>query len=321
MGTSGVVTPAFSNDDGTTWFTPTYYTLAGVAVTSTFNAAGNWTIPVAGKLFRLRLTTATTAGATTLRTEGYQQEPIKLVMGTVQATCTGTVTANLGTGGTGATSLGKAEDAVAASGDTLVGICGVRTDALVTGTSATNDYGAISLDRFGSQLIRTFEKSAKTYRASSAISPVSAANKEFIEIYGNATTTVVVTSIKVTGCATAAVQWLVSAVKRSAAATGGTKTAMNAVPLDSTDSAASSIPQYYTVDATSVGSAVGVVSLKYIPLAAGLASATRSDVDYSFGDKGKGILLSGIAQGLTLASIGAVPAGIIIAVEIEWYEF
>jgi len=75
MGTSGVVTPAFSNDGGTTWVGGALIPSAGGALVTTFNAAGLWVVPVTGKLMRLRLTTATTAGTTTLRASGMHQIP------------------------------------------------------------------------------------------------------------------------------------------------------------------------------------------------------------------------------------------------------
>jgi hypothetical protein len=52
--------------------------------------------------------------------------------------------------GTGATNLGKAEDAAAASGDTGVAMLGVRTDPSTTSpTSANGDYGNVAIDYMG----------------------------------------------------------------------------------------------------------------------------------------------------------------------------
>ena len=56
--------------------------------------------------------------------------------------------------GVAATSAGKAEDAVAASGDTGVMVLGVRTDVSATQTSLDGDYGALSVDLKG-QLFTT----------------------------------------------------------------------------------------------------------------------------------------------------------------------
>lgn len=68
----------------------------------------------------------------------------------------GTVTANLGAPGTGATALGKAEDAAHASGDTGIAIWGVRNDGGTTVlTSANGDYSPQAVDNAGSSFIRS----------------------------------------------------------------------------------------------------------------------------------------------------------------------
>jgi len=64
MGTTGVVTPEWSNDNAN-WVAGLLLTPAGVTA-STFNAAGLWVTPVQARYLRLRLSTATTAGTTTL---------------------------------------------------------------------------------------------------------------------------------------------------------------------------------------------------------------------------------------------------------------
>lgn len=71
MGTTGVVTPAWSNDN-TTYVNGIIQTAANGAGATTFNAAGMWTSRVYGRYLRLRLTTATTAGTTTLAVQGFQ---------------------------------------------------------------------------------------------------------------------------------------------------------------------------------------------------------------------------------------------------------
>lgn len=75
-GTSGVITPAWSND-GVTYANATITTQAGAAIT-TFNAAQVMTTNVCARYFRLRLTTAATAGTTTLAVTGFQQ-PISVI--------------------------------------------------------------------------------------------------------------------------------------------------------------------------------------------------------------------------------------------------
>ena len=73
MGTTGVVTPEWSNDNAT-WIAATIFTPPGASAT-TFSAAGLWNVQKQARYLRLRLSTATTAGTTTIYTEAYQTMP------------------------------------------------------------------------------------------------------------------------------------------------------------------------------------------------------------------------------------------------------
>lgn len=117
IGTTGVVTPEWSND-GTNWVAATITTAAGATAT-TFNAAGLWQTPVFARYFRLRLSTATTAGTTTLAVAAYSQGAALLPTQPVS----GTVTANIGTG-----SL--------AAGTNAIGDVGVQYRANATGAAS-----------------------------------------------------------------------------------------------------------------------------------------------------------------------------------------
>jgi hypothetical protein len=98
MGTAGVVTPYLTNDLATTGIATTLLTVAGVSA-ATFNAAGAWQVNSRNfRYLRLRLTTATTAGTTTLYCNGAQmdadQSPAtQPVSGTVTATLSGSLAA------------------------------------------------------------------------------------------------------------------------------------------------------------------------------------------------------------------------------------
>lgn len=102
MGTTGVVTPQWSNDPAfATTATATMLTPAGATAT-TFNAAGVWNTPVLARYLRLRLTTATTAGTTTIFASGTAIEfglwqataPVTVSSGTVTTVTTLTTLAN-----------------------------------------------------------------------------------------------------------------------------------------------------------------------------------------------------------------------------------
>ena len=94
MGTTGVVTPEWSNNPAGPWVTATLLSEAG-ATSTTFNAAVLRATNVRARYFRLRLSTATTAGTTTIRVAGSQVDVSPIV--TTQP-ISGTVTANIGTG-------------------------------------------------------------------------------------------------------------------------------------------------------------------------------------------------------------------------------
>jgi hypothetical protein len=77
LGTTGVVTPAWSNDL-TNWVTATNLTEAGATGTTIPNGALRYTNVIA-RYFRLRLTTATTAGTTTIVVAGMQAPFVPIV--------------------------------------------------------------------------------------------------------------------------------------------------------------------------------------------------------------------------------------------------
>ena len=90
MGTTGVVTPEWSNNNAN-WVTATLITETGASGT-TFNAAGLRATNTRAKYFRLRLSTATTAGTTTLVVEASQMDATPIV---ATQPVSGTVTANI----------------------------------------------------------------------------------------------------------------------------------------------------------------------------------------------------------------------------------
>lgn len=73
LGTSGFITPEWSADNAT-WVTAVLFTPAG-QTNSAINVSGIWNVQKMARYFRLRLSTATTAGTTTIYTEAYQTTP------------------------------------------------------------------------------------------------------------------------------------------------------------------------------------------------------------------------------------------------------
>ena len=131
MGTSGVVTPEWSNDNST-WVAATILTQAGATAT-TFNAAGLWVVPVLARYLRLRLSTATTAGTTTLSIHQFDDSR-QFWLATQPIS--GTVTSNIGTGTLSAVTTVTTVSAVTAANLALPGIItDVASAALATTTT------------------------------------------------------------------------------------------------------------------------------------------------------------------------------------------
>lgn len=93
--------------------------------------------------------------------------------------------------GTGATNLGKAEDAASASGDTGVFALGVRNDTVATvPTTADGDYSQISTDKYGRVLSAYVPRTLKVTQQTTITSSVTettvltAVTSTFLDVYG-----------------------------------------------------------------------------------------------------------------------------------------
>ena len=140
MGTSGNVTPAWSND-GLTYVAGSLVTPSGSG-SATFNGAGIWTTKVCGGFLRLRLTTAASAGTTTIYVNGYQFDisPPPVISTTLGANTAliGDVGAQYRANATGAASISKVLSAattnatvVKASAGRVIGWSIVNTTAAI----------------------------------------------------------------------------------------------------------------------------------------------------------------------------------------------
>jgi len=124
IGTTGVVTPQQSLDGGTTWATIAVTNLNTGAATITLASGASHRVIVGGGLFRLQLTTATTAGTTTIAMSASQVAnpftpnnlPINLVQISGAANSSGGATGGLGVGGFVAHSAGTSGNPVQIGG-------------------------------------------------------------------------------------------------------------------------------------------------------------------------------------------------------------
>lgn len=236
----------------------------------------------------------------------------------LNVTAAGTVTANLGTGGTGATSLGKAEDAVAASGDTVVAIAGVRNDALTSNVSASGDYIVPTTDLYGHLIVKDQQRHKRTYRTAFVVAPAASATDVF-QLIGSASTTVEITQIIISGTQTTGGLLDIFIKKRSTANTGGTSSASTAVPMVSADAAATAVGAIYTANPTT-GTTTGDVAI--VTAAVGATASTDDNIAViDFGLRGKPLTLSGVAQAMAINLNGVTLTGGSLKVTIEFMEY
>jgi hypothetical protein len=319
-GTTGVITPEWFNATTNTWHGAMLIPPTGATSATITTTANRWAIHVTGQTLRFRLSTATTAGNTQLEIRG-SREPIAMNPNTIAATQSGTWNIGTVTPGGGATNLGKAEDAVHASGDTGVAVWGVRVDDMSAASpSASGDYTYQHVNRKGARSIVPFEHHVRGYRSVVVFTPA-ATSTDILDIYGNASTTVEVRRITIHGIATATSEDLMYIVKRSTANTGGTRVAMTAVPMDAVWAGASSVPGSYSANPTT-GTLIGNIGVAYVPLVTA-SGGSESGHEWCFGINGTPPLrLIGTSQGIAInRNSVVVPAGMTIAVEIEWVEY
>ena len=218
--------------------------------------------------------------------------------------------------GSGATSLGKAEDAVAASGDIGIFQLGVRRDAPVISASANGDYNEMAVTQHGALYTQTVDGMKRTYSAAARLTTV--VSGQVPEIFGAASTTVEINRITLTLFGTAAGVMDFTVNKRSAVATGGTATNPTKVPYNAADAAAASTLKVYTVVPTTPGTLVGALRQGMLYTGAGVPS---DRIKIESGSYSKSFTLTSATQSITVDLAGTVPTGAVLAVDIEWTEF
>lgn len=166
-----------------------------------------------------------------------------------------------------------------------------------------------------------------TYRASTIIpfTPAVTINRTIFTIGGSASKTIRIKRIRISGFSLTAVQYIaINVVKYSTATSGGTSTNLVAVPLDSTDPAATvnQVKVYTAVptDGTLVGTLTSWRTLMQATTAA--AAGTIEPHIFNFGDmpETKGIVLRGTNQEVALVFPVAPASVVTMTVDVEWTE-
>lgn len=157
-----------------------------------------------------------------------------------------------------------------------------------------------------------------TYAFSSAFFTAAASATDVATVVGSASKTVRVLKILLAysnSVTAAGAPNQFTIIKRSAANTGGTSTALTAVPLDSTNAAATCSAVNYTANPGALGAAVGNVTSSVVSgtltivSSAGASSAPNQVVLFAADKFGQPIVLRGVAQCVSVNANGASLTG------------
>ena len=173
-----------------------------------------------------------------------------------------------------------------------------------------------------SELVVTTPAKKQTYSAVVTGLVPAASATDFFTITGSATKAVRVRSVGCTGTSTAAGALAVTLIERSAADTGGTSTAPTAVPLDSTDAAATATVAAYTANPSALGTSIGAVTSGLLMTIAP-ASASLNGVGFSYrpDDVNQTPTLHGTGQVLAVNAGGAsFTSGASLTCRVTWTE-
>lgn len=208
----------------------------------------------------------------------------------------------------------KAAGTAAANSILEGGVYNATTPAATDGQQV-----AAQIDQTGSRQVNT-EGKKTTYSAAQGNTLV-ASTTDFFTILGSGTKTIRVTRVQVNGVATAASNFQLSVRKYSTAYSGGTPSAVTAVPHDSGNAAATAAVTFWTANPT-VGSLVGLVRTQYWSFSTAATTAFNvGSIVFDFTTRnGQGIVLRGTSQYLSLNLGGATVTGGVALVDIEWTE-
>jgi len=212
----------------------------------------------------------------------------------------------------------KAEDTASINGDILSTIGVIRNDLLTSNVSASGDWAAPTCDIYGNLVVKDQQRHKATYRTAFVVAPAATATDIF-QLIGSASKTVEITSIRITGTQITTGQVNFYIKKRSTANTGGTSSAATLVPLISTDAAATAVGAIYTANPTT-GTTVGDVAIRLVPIVAA-ASLGDQEVNIDFGERGRALILSGVAQAMAINLNGVTITSGSLIITIEFTEY
>lgn len=154
----------------------------------------------------------------------------------------------------------------------------------------------------------------------SAFTPAATATDVFT-LTGSGTKTINVHRIEVSGTTTSgsAIKITLGLIRRSAANTGGTTSAITVAKHDSTNAAATASAVFYTANAASLGASAGTIRSNTTSFQASGVSDTNLNWDFN-DDGGQPIVLRGTSEVLAINFNSTTVTGGVISISVEWSE-
>lgn len=175
---------------------------------------------------------------------------------------------------------------------------------------------ATNADSNGRQITKNYPDTTTTsYHASATVAPAASATDVAV-LPGNATNTVLVTRVIVSGTQSTAGIVTLNLIKRSTADTAGTSSNMTVIPDDANYAAGVSVPKTYTANPTT-GTAIGNVDTVDFGV---MATSTVSPNDIYIFKPLKPIVLRGTAQQLCVNMNAATITGGSLTITFEYEE-
>lgn len=236
----------------------------------------------------------------------------------------------------GPTAKAGALSTTTATDDPLISQTGIVTEAAPASDTASSGLNG-RLQRIAQRLSTIIsgglflqQSQRATYMAVASGYAAYATPTDLFSIFGSGTKTIQIVAVGIAIQSTAAALQTIDFIKRSAANSGGTPTALTAIPLDSADAAAAAALNTYA-SAPSTGSSVG--TLDEVMLSSATLTTAPSFISFGgfFGggispvnvaSLQKPITLRGTGEGLCINYKGAaLTAGFLAQVKIVWVEF
>lgn len=203
-----------------------------------------------------------------------------------------------------------------------------QSGPLIQGAVTTNNpsyttaqTNPLSLDTAGNLRVVSTSITKSTYGAAISGLVIASLATDIVTVTGSASKTIKIQNIEISGTTTAGAGASVSAtlVKRSTADTGGTSTTPTAVAYDSTNSAATATFRAYTVNPTSLGTAVGSIRATRLVLAQ--VGTAGQPITWAFdGNYSQFPTLRGTSEQLCINFNTTTITGPVISISIEWSE-